>query len=485
MSTSPSFIALVTAALLGITAGSAWSAEATPNTSTAATRPQAPVSGVAQGWYPPYPRHGGYPQHWQQPAQQSVQPQHHAAQPHHYPPRVPYQAATSAAAKETAAADNPPGAEPGKVRKQLAASNEKLKKARASLAKSQASLKQSRKKTKALEKQVSDATAKTQDLQARETELTRELKASVATLAQHRKQLTSDQQMIRTLIADRARLRNHVANLDSRLARLLADLQSSSEALQQAQAEPATCNQQLSDAMAQSAAFRNELGELKTRLQNQEATLADTEQQLATANGERDGLEAVLAECNQELARTRAALKTSRSGTDSQRPASAASAAADRKPAQVTAEVVEQDTDGDGVPDIIDLCPASGQGTAVESTGCAAGATISLDGVDFLNDSQQLTEAAKRVLGRLAAILNQHPDLRLEVAAHTRATGNPSHDKWLSLERAETVMDYLVAQGVNPDRIGATGYGGQQPVSGDMAGEGMQANQRVELRPLQ
>ena len=104
--------------------------------------------------------------------------------------------------------------------------------------------------------------------------------------------------------------------------------------------------------------------------------------------------------------------------------------------------------------------------------------------MDFLDSSRQLTDNARRVLDRLAAILNQHPDLRLEVAAHTETTGDPSHDKWLSLERAETVMDYLVARGVNPERIGAAGYGGLHPVSGGAKGEGLQANQRIELRPL-
>jgi OOP family OmpA-OmpF porin len=52
------------------------------------------------------------------------------------------------------------------------------------------------------------------------------------------------------------------------------------------------------------------------------------------------------------------------------------------------------------------------------------------------------------------------------------------------MQRAEAVRDYLVAQGVNPRHIGATGYGGQRPIADNNTVEGLQNNRRVELRRL-
>jgi OOP family OmpA-OmpF porin len=120
----------------------------------------------------------------------------------------------------------------------------------------------------------------------------------------------------------------------------------------------------------------------------------------------------------------------------------------------------------------------------VDATGCAAGVAIKLEGVNFLYNSHELTDKARSILDRVAGIINQQPDMRLEVAGHTDATGDPSYNQWLSMQRAEAVRDYLVAQGVNPRHIGATGYGGQRPIADNNTVEGLQNNRRVELRRL-
>ncbi|MEO6820741.1 MAG: OmpA family protein, partial [Ginsengibacter sp.] len=51
----------------------------------------------------------------------------------------------------------------------------------------------------------------------------------------------------------------------------------------------------------------------------------------------------------------------------------------------------------------------------------------------------------------------------------------------LSKDRAESVKAYLVAQGANPSRIEATGYGPDQPISTNKTAEGRQDNRRVEF----
>jgi OOP family OmpA-OmpF porin len=122
---------------------------------------------------------------------------------------------------------------------------------------------------------------------------------------------------------------------------------------------------------------------------------------------------------------------------------------------------------------------------AVDTTGCAADAAIALEGVNFNYNSHELTAGARAYLDRVAGIISQHPDLRLQVAGHTDATGDPAYNQWLSMQRAEAVMNYLVAQGVNPGHIGAVGYGGQRPIADNDTVDGLRKNRRVELRRLQ
>jgi OOP family OmpA-OmpF porin len=110
---------------------------------------------------------------------------------------------------------------------------------------------------------------------------------------------------------------------------------------------------------------------------------------------------------------------------------------------------------------------------------------INLEGVNFLYNSHELTDKARHILDRVADVIIQQPRLRLEVAGHTDATGDPTYNQGLSMQRAEAVRDYLVAQGVNPKHIGATGYGGQRPIADNTTSEGLRKNRRVELRILQ
>jgi OOP family OmpA-OmpF porin len=148
-------------------------------------------------------------------------------------------------------------------------------------------------------------------------------------------------------------------------------------------------------------------------------------------------------------------------------------------------QIAGPDADQDGVADSIDLCLETQQGIAVESTGCAADVAIKLEGVNFGYNSHELTEEAQRILDRVADILSQNTDLHLQVAGHTDAQGDPAYNQWLSLQRAQAVRDYLVAQGVDSAHIGAAGYGGEQPIADNTTKEGLRMNRRVELRNAQ
>lgn len=480
MNNVSSFAALVTTMLIGIAAGSAWSHEVSPGAATIQTPARSTDS--APDWYPPPPppNMGGYARPWQQPSRWPVSPQGYGQWPRPYPSYEQYQMP----APTPTTAVNPLSAELKYTQEQLSAKNMELDELHTTLEQLRVILQHRLIAEITLNEELEDITRKQQTLQLRVTELTTQPDS------------TTDQQQIHTLTAERDRLHDDLASRDEQLATLQTELQAATQASQQAQTETTTSNQQLSDARAQSEALKDELIKLQAQPGTRSATLMETAQTLGKVIAERDGLQAELAAHSEELSRAQAALTISQSETEALRQDVSAAAVVVTDPAtskELDAGTVEiaalqtadLDTDKDGVADSIDLCRETKQGIAVESTGCAAGAAINLEGVSFRYNSHELTDKAQRTLDHVADILGQQPNLRLEVAGHTDAQGDSSYNQWLSLKRAETVRDYLVAQGLNPRHIGAGGYGGQQPIADNTTKEGLRMNRRVELRRLQ
>ena len=63
----------------------------------------------------------------------------------------------------------------------------------------------------------------------------------------------------------------------------------------------------------------------------------------------------------------------------------------------------------------------------------------------------------------LITILEKNPNLEIELAAHTDARDTEEHNDILSQKRAQSVVDYLVQRGIDPDRLTAKGYGERVP----------------------
>ena len=148
----------------------------------------------------------------------------------------------------------------------------------------------------------------------------------------------------------------------------------------------------------------------------------------------------------------------------------------------VPAEIV--DTDRDGVPDQNDRCPGTLEGLATDNRGCAATSTqssVRLDGVTFEFNSAQLTESASATLRRVAEALRGEPNLRAEIAGHTDSAGSDEYNQNLSQQRASSVQQFLVAQGIDRSRLQARGYGESRPVADNGSADGRDRNRRVEF----
>ncbi len=86
-----------------------------------------------------------------------------------------------------------------------------------------------------------------------------------------------------------------------------------------------------------------------------------------------------------------------------------------------------------------------------------------------------------RILNRLSEILNERDQTLIEVAGHTDSTGSDAINLPLSRDRARSVANYLIDQGVNYNRVAELGLGSAHPIASNATEEGRQINRRVEI----
>lgn len=107
---------------------------------------------------------------------------------------------------------------------------------------------------------------------------------------------------------------------------------------------------------------------------------------------------------------------------------------------------------------------------------------ISLKGVYFETNSNNLTSASVATLDSAVAILKKRSSIRVEVAAHTDDRGKEIYNMVLSNRRANSVMNYLTEHGIDASRLSAKGYGESSPIADNGSATGRSNNRRVELR---
>ncbi len=100
----------------------------------------------------------------------------------------------------------------------------------------------------------------------------------------------------------------------------------------------------------------------------------------------------------------------------------------------------------------------------------------------FDYNSYALRPESKSTLQNLADNFRRYPEEQIAVEGHTDAVGSPESNQRLSEQRADTVRNYLVDQGVTGQRITSIGYGETRPKATNDTPEGRQLNRRVEIR---
>jgi len=96
-------------------------------------------------------------------------------------------------------------------------------------------------------------------------------------------------------------------------------------------------------------------------------------------------------------------------------------------------------------------------------------------------DKTALKEDAKTELGDLAKVLKDYPDTVLVIEGHTDSTGSAAHNKKLSEQRAQSVIETLATDGVDRSRLTSKGLGEDKPIQTNSTAEGRAQNRRVEV----
>jgi outer membrane protein OmpA-like peptidoglycan-associated protein len=109
------------------------------------------------------------------------------------------------------------------------------------------------------------------------------------------------------------------------------------------------------------------------------------------------------------------------------------------------------------------------------------GVVITVEDVLFEVNRAELRSGAQADLVRLADFLDQNPNSTVLVEGHTDNSGNAEYNLELSQLRAQSVRDFLVANGVSPLRVRSIGYGETRPEAPNDNVAGRQQNRRVDI----
>jgi outer membrane protein OmpA-like peptidoglycan-associated protein len=111
----------------------------------------------------------------------------------------------------------------------------------------------------------------------------------------------------------------------------------------------------------------------------------------------------------------------------------------------------------------------------------ARGLIVNMSDVLFDTGKYTLRAETREKLAKISGIMLAHPGLNLEVDGYTDNVGSAEYNQLLSEQRAATVEEFLVQQGLPRSSVTSLGFGKSQPVAPNDTSEGRAKNRRVEL----
>jgi outer membrane protein OmpA-like peptidoglycan-associated protein len=257
--------------------------------------------------------------------------------------------------------------------------------------------------------------------------------------------------------------------------RLENERRAAANAQAQTQAEADDATRQKSQAQSDQALAETAKAQAESDTANAQAAKTRAETDAANAQNAKAQAEADAARARADAARIQS--ESDKALADSQAAsASALSAAhADADQSRMAAQQAEADKAAMRTKLTLQL------NTILQTRDTARGLIVSMSDVLFDTGKYSLKSGAREKLAKVAGILLAYPGLNIAVGGYTDNVGGDAMNQKLSENRAGSVRDYLVAQGVSTNSVSAQGFGNSSPVATNDNSAGRQQNRRVEL----
>ena len=218
----------------------------------------------------------------------------------------------------------------------------------------------------------------------------------------------------------------------------------------------------------------------QSQAQANDAIRQKDQAQAATAQAESDAAKARIDAADAQSATAKAQADMADNQAASANALSAAQADADQS--RLAAQQAQQNAQqADNDKAAIRAKLSEQLNSILQTRDSARGLIVSMSDVLFDTGKYSLKPGAREKLAKVAGILLAYPGLTIEVGGYTDNVGGDAMNQTLSENRAGSVRDYLVNQGVAMNSVTATGFGNTLPVATNDNAAGRQQNRRVEL----
>ncbi|MBN2663090.1 MAG: OmpA family protein [Bacteroidales bacterium] len=110
---------------------------------------------------------------------------------------------------------------------------------------------------------------------------------------------------------------------------------------------------------------------------------------------------------------------------------------------------------------------------------------IKLNNITFETNSADLNVESYQELDKVVDLLNNNPEIKVEISAHTDDIGSSDYNLLLSEKRAKSVVDYLISHEISVNRLIFKGYGETKPLAANNSDDNRALNRRVELKIIE
>jgi len=108
-------------------------------------------------------------------------------------------------------------------------------------------------------------------------------------------------------------------------------------------------------------------------------------------------------------------------------------------------------------------------------------ASFTFKNIEFSSNSSELPASASIELNKLVVLLKENNTIQVQISGHTDNTGKEEENKKLSANRALAILNYLMEEGIEKNRLSYQGFGSSKPIASNDTTEGRAKNRRTSV----